>query len=218
MDRKAEIFITDDHPLMIEGMRKVLSVLDDVQLVVSATSGREAKNWIEKRDFDIYIFDVSMPDISGFELVELVRELNPDACIVIYTMHEEIWYISRLLQLRVNAIVLKASDMSELVKAVKAVLKGDCYTCDRFRKIHRKLVPASVVFHPNDMPTKREIEVLQAVADGCSTPEIAERLAISENTVETFRKRLIQKFNAKNSVDMVVRAIERGCINVKKQD
>ena len=119
--------------------------------------------------------DVGLPDVSGFELIDMIRELNEDARIIVNTMHEEIWYINRLVRQGVNSVILKASDSTEVENAVKSVLRGEAYNC---------------------------------------THEIAGRLKITENTVETFRRRLIQKFNAKNAIDMVVKAMAQGWINI----
>lgn len=111
-------------------------------------------------------------------------------------------------------MTLKASESVEIGKAVKSVLRGVAYTCPRFEGIRQKLSNASSQIHPKDIPTKRELEVLQAVSEGFCTHEIASRLQITENTVETFRKRLIQKFEAKNAIDMVVKAMALGWIKV----
>ena len=98
---------------------------------------------------------------------------------------------------------------------MKSVLEGNPYTCPRFQSIRQKLSLSPVQIHSKDIPTKRELDVLKAVARGCNTHEVAAELKISENTVETFRKRLIQKFCAKNAIDMVVKAMSKGWIELK---
>lgn len=130
-------------------------------------------------------------------------------------MHEEIWYINRLIRLGVNAVTLKASESVEIGKAVKSVLRGVAYTCPRFEGIRQKLSNASSQIHPKDIPTKRELEVLQAVSEGFCTHEIASHdCRLRRIRIETFRKRLIQKFEAKNAIDMVVKAMALGWIKV----
>ena len=201
MVEKAEILLVDDHALILEGICQILKRIPEVVVADAVTTGKEAVGLIAARDYDIYILDVGLPDMSGFELIEMIREINEDARIIINTMHEEIWYINRLIRLGVNAVTLKASESVEIGKAVKSVLR-------------QKLSNASSQIHPKDIPTKRELEVLQAVSEGFCTHEIASRLQITENTVETFRKRLIQKFEAKNAIDMVVKAMALGWIKV----
>ena len=214
MVEKAEILLVDDHALILEGICHILKRLPEVVVADAVTTGEEAVGLIAERDYDIYILDVGLRDVSGFELIDMIRELNEDARIIVNTMHEEIWYINRLVRQGVNSVILKASDSIEIENAVKSVLRGEAYTCPRFEGIRKKLGHTSSQIHPKDVPTKREIEVLQAVAEGLCTHEIAGRLQITENTVETFRRRLIQKFNAKNAIDMVVKAMAQGWINV----
>lgn len=218
MERKlnAEILAVDDHCLILEGICKVVDRMPEVIAVDAATSGKQALELIAMRDYDVYILDVNIPDISGFDLIARIRELNENARIIIYTMHEEIWNINRLVLCKVNAVVLKSSATSNLVDAIRSVLQGESYACPRFATISRKLHrSASAAAQSKGIPTKREQDVLQAVAKGLNTHEIAELLGISENTVETFRKRLISKFGAKNAIDMVVKAVSQGWISVE---
>lgn len=156
-----------------------------------------------------------MPDISGFDLIARIREVNEHARIIVNTMHEEVWIINRLAQSGVNAVILKSSTASELVNAIHAVLRGEPYACPRFTSIYQKLRRSSSELQPRDVPTRRERDVLQAVAKGMNTHEIADLLKISENTVETFRRRLISKFGAKNAIDMVLKAISQGWVIVE---
>lgn len=212
---KAEILVVDDHYLILEGISQVVNKMPEAKVVNAVTSGKEAVELIDKRDYDIYILDVSIPDVSGFDLIERIRELNEYARIIVYTMHEEIWMVNRLVQSKVNAVVLKSSAVSELVTAIRSVLQGDTYACARFDSISRKLHRTPATFHSRDIPTKRELDVLQAVSQGLNTRQIAELLNISENTVETFRKRLIFKFSARNAIDMVLKAVSQGWIGVE---
>lgn len=211
----AEILAVDDHYLILEGICKVVNRMPEVIAVDTATSGKQALELIAMHDYDVYILDVNIPDISGFDLIVRIRELNENARIIIYTMHEEIWNINRLVLCKVNAVVLKSSVTSNLVDAIRSVLQGDSYACPRFATISRKLCNTSALAQSKGIPTKREQDVLRAVARGLNTHEIADLLGISENTVETFRKRLISKFKAKNAIDMVLKAVSQGWISVE---
>ena len=208
---KAELLVVDDHNLILEGICKVVNKMPEVVVVDAVTSGLQAAELIERRDYDIYILDVSIPDMSGFELIAKIREMNDQAKIIVNTMHEEIW----LVQCGVNAVILKSSASAELTAAIRCVLRGEAYACPRFAAISQKLNSASAGLQPKDAPTRRERDVLEAVAKGMNTHEIADLLKISENTVETFRKRLISKFGAKNAIDMVVKAVAQGWITLE---
>lgn len=212
---KAELLVVDDHNLILEGICKVVNKMPEVVVVDAVTSGLQAAELIERRDYDIYILDVSIPDMSGFELIAKIREMNDQAKIIVNTMHEEIWIVNRLVQCGVNAVILKSSASAELMTAIRCVLRGEAHACPRFAAISQKLNSASAGLQPKDALTRRERDVLEAVAKGMNTHEIADLLKISENTVETFRKRLISKFGAKNAIDMVVKAVAQGWIALK---
>ena len=109
----AEILVVDDHSLILEGICRVLNRIPGVCVADAVTSGTKASALIAKRDYDLYILDVSMPDMSGFDLIALIRQLNADARIIINTMHEEVWMVNRLAKSGVNAILLKSVDSSE---------------------------------------------------------------------------------------------------------
>lgn len=207
---KAKMLVVDDHSLILDGICRIVNKIPEVLIADAVTSGKQAIELISQRDYDIYLLDVSIPDVSGFDLITQIREVNEQARIIINTMHEEIWIINRLIRSGVNAVILKTSASSELLNAIHCVLKGETYTCPRFESICQKLRYSLMHSQPKDVPTKRELDVSQAVAKGFSTHEIAALLAISENTVETFRKRLISKFGARNAIDMVIKAVERG--------
>ncbi len=121
---KAELLVVDDHSLILEGICKIVNKMPEVTVADAVTSGKQAIKLIEERDYDVYILDISIPDISGFELIARIRELNDQARIVVNTMHEEIWMVNRLVQCGVNAVILKSSAHAELVAAIRSVLRG----------------------------------------------------------------------------------------------
>lgn len=213
---RVEVLLVDDHSLILEGISRVLERLPGVVAADAVTTGEAAARCIEARDYDLYILDLSLQgNLSGFDLIDLIHEVNEDARIIVSTMHDEVWVANRLITQRVNAVILKSSDSTEMERAVTTVLLGESYACPGFSFIREKLLKTTARVHPKDKPTKRELEVLKEVAVGLNTHDIAQKLKIKESTVETFRKRLIQKLKAKNAIDMVVKSISKGWINVK---
>lgn len=213
--KKAEVLVVDDHSLIVEGICRVVNAMSEAVVADAVTSGKKALDLIARRDYDVYILDVSMPEVSGFDLIAQIRELNEDARIIVNTQHEEVWIVNRLAQSGVNAVTLKSSDSCELTNAIRSVLKGESYACGRFAALCQKLKHGSGDLFPKEMLTRREREVLQALARGLKSHEIAVLLHISENTVETFRRRLMAKFEAKNAIDLVVKAITQGWITIE---
>lgn len=209
---KAEVLVVDDHPLILEGICRVIDAMDEARVADAVSSGMKAVELASQRDYDLYIVDISLPDLTGFDMLQQIRQFNPDARIIVNTMHEEPWTINRIVQLGVNGVTLKSSDSAELANAVRSVLQGQSYACPRFAAVRQRLKHDVAACFPHDVPTRRERDVLQGIADGLSTRQIALSMDISENTVETFRKRLIAKFGARNAVDMVMKAVARGWV------
>ena len=213
---KETILLVDDHGLILQGIKRVVEKMEEISIVHTASSGLEAGKLIATGKYTIYMLDVELSDANCFDLIPQIRAKNADAHIIINTMHEEIWIINRLLKAGVNSIILKSSDTSEVRNAILHALARKPYFCPRFDSIYRKSKKASACgLHESDIPTPRELDVLYAIAQGDNTSQIAEKLTISENTVETFRKRLMQKFNARNAVDLVMKAVDKGFIPAK---
>ena len=210
---QSNILIVDDHPFIVEGLVHLIESYPELKVVATANTGGHVIEQMSENEIDLYILDINLPDISGFDLIEAIRKKDNSAPIIIHTMHEEIWYVNRMIAMGVNGIVLKSSATSQMMEAIKKVLEGNVYTCERFAKVKEKLQSQLDLNNRKTKPTRREMQVLELIADGLNTCEIADKLEITENTVETFRKRLIQKFSAKNSIDLVVMAIERGFLN-----
>lgn len=158
--------------------------------------------------------DIELPDLSGFDLIGHLRSRDPQARIIVNTMHEEIWNIHRLMDCGVNAIILKSANAEELRWAVEAVLGGETYFCRRFRRISERTGRTGTELADCSALTQRELDVLRAIAKGYNTGEIAGLLFLSENTIETHRKKLMLKLGARNMAELVVKAISLGIVTV----
>lgn len=124
-------------------------------------------------------------------------------------MHEEIWILKRLTKASISGAILKSADINELTLAIQIILKGGQYLCKRFKSILNRMQTEEQI---KEQLTLREMEVLQAIAKGFNTREIAELLHVSNNTIETHRKSLMSKLEARNAVDLVLKAINLGII------
>lgn len=210
-----DIAVVDDHGLVVEGLRSLLRTLPDIGELFAVQSGQALLDVMKVRLFDVYIVDLELPDIDGVDLIRAIRERQSGARIIVNTMHEEIWTMARLTECDVDGVILKSSDPQLIKEAVRSVMEGRRFFCPRFHRLYARLVQRSGrLGREGDAPTARELEVLRAIARGLRTSEIAERLFISENTVETHRKNLMLKLGARNSADLVMRAVERGFLRV----
>lgn len=206
---KAHILLVDDHTLILQGIRHVIAQMPEIGKVYTASSGAEALFLIQTQPFDLYILDVELPDANGFDLITQIRQKYPEARILINTMHEEIWILKRLTRTPISGAILKSADIHELTLAIQSILKGEQYFCKRYRTILNRLHTEKQL---REQLTLREMEVLQAIAKGYNTREIANLLHVSDNTIESHRKSLMSKLEARNAVDLVLKAIHLGII------
>ena len=206
---KANILLVDDHSLILQGIRHVISQMSEIDKVYTASSGAEALSLINRQPFNLYVLDVELPDTNGFDLIEKIQQKYPDARILINTMHEEIWILKSLPKPPIQGAILKSADIHELTLAIQTILKGGNYLCKRFKSILNRLQAEEQL---KEQLTLREMEVLQAIAKGYNTREIADLLHVSGNTIESHRKSLMSKLEAKNAVDLVLKAIHLGII------
>ena len=179
------------------------------------TNGTELLNLIKSHTFHIYITDLELPDIDGFELIRNIKENDPQAKIVVCTMHEEIWIVNKLKHPNINAVVFKSSGTEALREAVRAVMLDENYYCQRYQQLYKeKSRTEDETELPDMLPTSRELDVLKAIAQGMNTHEISRHLFISENTVEWHRKNLMLKFAARNATDLVIKALTKGYLTI----
>lgn len=205
------IAIVDDHEVVLEGYRSffVKNGIDDIETFSQAHSLLDR---VKKKHFDVYIVDVELPDMDAYSLIDEIRTLHPEAKIVINTIHDEPWIVSKLTDKNVDGVVYKSGNLHQLIKAVGTVVYGKQYYNNEFKKTQERLRLQ------NDIPSNRELEVLKYIAQGLSTKEIGKKLFISENTVSNHRKSLFHKLQAKNMVDLIVKAITGGYLNLNKED
>ncbi|MBP3214148.1 MAG: response regulator transcription factor [Bacteroidaceae bacterium] len=200
------IAIVDDHEVVLEGLYSFLKK-NGQKNVQAFRSARDLLRQAQKQTFDLYIIDIELPDMEGDTLIDAIRTLHAEARIIVNTMHEEVWVVKTMQEKQVDAVIYKSTDLSQLLHAIRAVSQGSKYFCPQFRRDSQRTAT------PTESPSRREQEVLREIARGLSTKEIAARLYISENTVETHRQSLFAKLQAHNMADLMVKAIAQGYIN-----
>ena len=206
------VAILDDHEVVLEGLNSYM-VKAGVRLMATFKVARELLDSVAaNRRFDVYIIDVELPDMSASDLIDELRSLHPQARIIVNTMHEELWVVRKMAEKQVDGVVYKSGRLEHLLQAVVTVAAGGQYFCSKFKRKNQHLVVDS------NLLSRRELDVLQSIAQGHSTKEIAHRLFISENTVETHRQNLFSKLKAHNMADLIVKAISYGYINPKQID
>lgn len=209
------VAIVDDHPLVLEGLKSLLLQTEGIEHIYTAQTGSQLGSLLALHSIHLYIIDLDLPDIDGFELIHQIKQKSPEAKIIVSTMHEEIWIVNKLKHPDIDAVVFKSSAGEYIQKALQTVLKGKKYYCPQFQKLYKE---KDKIGHTPDTldsdPTIRELDVLKAIAKGMNTHEISECLFISENTVEWHRKNLMVKFGAKNATDLVIKALSKGYLSI----
>ena len=210
------VFLADDHAVVREGLRLVLEAHPDIHVLGEASEGRGAVSEVRRLLPDVVIMDIAMPQSNGIEATLRLHELVPSVKVVILSMHSTTEHIFRALQAGARGYLLKESAGAEVVDAVRAVYSGGRYLSQKIAAnvvddYLREGQPAS----PLQALSRRELEVVQLVAEGRTSAEIAALLALSPKTVETYRSRLMQKLGVTDVASLVKFAIQHGLTSLQ---
>ncbi|HEX6547046.1 MAG TPA: response regulator transcription factor [Bryobacteraceae bacterium] len=210
------ILLADDHTIMRNGLRLLLERQSDFAVVAEAENGRQAVELAARENPDIVIMDIGMPVLNGIEAAKRISADQPRTAVVILSMHSDESYILRALKSGARGYLLKDSAEADLIGAVRAVAAGKAFFSpavskvladDYIRQIQQKGVEDSY-----ELLTSRERELLQLVAEGRSTKEIAGQLNLSPHTVDTHRGNIMHKLNVHSVPELILYAVRRGII------
>jgi DNA-binding NarL/FixJ family response regulator len=207
---KIRLVLADDHPMIRAGFKTLLSQSNDIEVAGEADSGQELMKVVSALKPDVALVDMNMPGMSGLEAMEKLHATFPEIKFVVLTMHEEREYVQKALKAGAAGYLLKNIDREELVSAIRAVFNGGKYFSPEITSILADTVarPAST-----EEITPREKEVLELVATGHSTKQIADKLGISIRTVETHRINMLKKLEVNNSAELIRKAFELGLLS-----
>ena len=205
------VLLADDHVVVREGLKALLE-REGFEVVGEASDGREATQMVEKLHPEVCVFDISMPLLNGIDAARQVVHVSPRTKVILLTMYTDEHYVLESLRAGVSGYVLKTKAAGELVQALYEVVKGETYLSPG---ISRTVVQAflSKVEVATDPLTSREREVLQLVAEGKTTKEVATLLGISAKTAESHRTNIMEKLDIHDTAGLVRYAIRRGVIN-----
>ncbi|MCD8182362.1 MAG: response regulator transcription factor [Bacteroides sp.] len=209
------ILLVDDHDLVLQGLKRIVECsLPEIKTVCTASSGQEALQLITSQRFNLFVLDMELPDLSGLDIISRIREKDPQARIIVNTMHEEIWFIKNLIQCNVEGILFKSIDSTKIAEAIRLVLGGKTYYCPYAEHVRAQMRRSDE--GRREELTQRELDVLKRISEGKNTQEIASELCVSTNTVDTHRRHLLEKLDAKNVADLIMTAISKGIIPIHK--
>lgn len=205
-----KIIIIDDHPIVSDGLKNLLTNRDDMEVVACYDTGKAGLEGIADIKPNVILLDINLPDISGVEICKQVRKADSQVRIIALSMHNERAVIKSVLQSGANGYVLKNSVGQEIILAIQITLKGEKYLCTKSKEIMHNHSIGDLVELPRI--TRREKEILELVGKGLTTGQIATQLFISTHTVESHRKNLIEKFEVTGMSAVVNLATKYGLI------
>jgi DNA-binding NarL/FixJ family response regulator len=216
MGQKVRLVIAEDHTILREGLRALLSSNKDFEIVGEAGDGREAIRCVEKLKPDLILTDLSMPRMNGMEAIREIKKQSPGTKVVVLTVHRTEEYILATLKAGADGYILKDSTQSELMMAVKNILSGKHYISPGIsEKViegyleGRKTLKTRTTW---ETLTQREREILKLIAEGYRNKEIADYLCISVKTVEKHRANLMEKLDLHSIQALTTFALERGIV------
>lgn len=204
-----KILIVDDHPVVRQGLRAMLSSEADFSVIGMAASAQEALAQLDRMRPDVVLMDLRMPGMEGTEAIVELRKVNPEIRILVLTNYGSDEYIVRATQAGAMGYLLKNTPQEEIVKAVRMVFRSERYVPT---DIAQRLFEAI----GREELSPRELEVLSLVAQGCTNKDVAQKLFISDKTVRNHVTSCLLKLQAKDRTEAVTRAIERGLIRVQE--
>jgi DNA-binding NarL/FixJ family response regulator len=211
------VLLGDDHTVLRHGLRKILEDRRDWHVVAEAGNGRDAVREALALNPDVAVLDIGMPLLNGIEATRQIVRRAPSVRVLILSMHSDQVYVTQAIQAGARGYLLKESAGTELLEAITALASGKSYFSQAVAQVvfddYVKTLTEKGITDPYDALSEREREVLQLVAEGRSSKEIAELLSISPATVETHRAHLLQKLRLHNTVEVVRYATRRGIIH-----
>jgi DNA-binding NarL/FixJ family response regulator len=216
---KIRVLVADDHAIIREGLHVMLGNQPDMEVVGIAADGREAIRLVDEHGPDVVVIDISMPELNGIEAIQQMLPRHPHMQVVVLSIHETKPYVFRALKAGAKGYLIKETAGLEVVDAVRAVHRGERYLSQRITDLLTDALfqhlSASVEVSPLEVLSLREREVLQLVAEGKTSQEIAGRLSISPKTVDIYRSRLMRKIKVKDMAGLVKFAIKHGVVSLE---
>ncbi len=206
-----KVILVDDHQIIRDGIRALLSYTEGIEVVGECNTGLEAVEAAKREDSDVILMDINMPKLNGIDATKQIIKESPDTKILVLTVHDELAYISKMLQAGAKGYVLKTANKNELITAIKSIDKGEKYFSP---EVTETMLSRFIDSHQSETDaqekelTIREIEVLVLIASELTNAEIGEKLFISTRTVDAHRRSLLSKLGARNTAGLVAYAIK----------
>lgn len=214
-EKVIRVLIVDDHAILRDGLKALLQGEPDIEVVGEAGTGREAIKLIRQLKPDVVLMDISMPDMTGLEATEVIKKGYPEVKVIALTVHESETYLKRMMQVGAKGYVVKRAAATELTTAIRTVMRGGVYIHPDIAKQLVNEISRSEPIRPEKQKqlSEREWQVLRLIALGYTNQQIADRLALSVKTVETYRARIAEKLGLHTRAELVKFALQHGLLD-----
>ena len=206
------LLIADDHPIVREGLKRILAESPDIQLAGEAVDGNEVLSLCENDDIDVLLLDISMPGPGFLEILQRLEAKHPLIRILVLSMHPEDHYAIRAIKAGAAGYLTKDHSPEELAKAVRRVYRGFRYITPTLAEDLATLLKADGATQLHEKLSNREYQVFHMIGSGRDTKTIAAQLSLSPKTVSTYRSRIMEKMKLSSSAELIRYAIEHGLV------
>jgi len=231
LNDKIRILIADDHQLFREGIKRIINLEEDMEVIAECSDGYGVINGYHGEMPEIILMDINMPNMNGVEATKKVKEVFPESRVIILSIHDDEGYVFETLRAGASGYLLKDMEAEALIEAIRSVAKGNAYihpyvtgkVIEEYRRLSNKELQTGNRFEPvyfdkkadwRNVLTRREIEVLQMLAEGNSNRQIGEKLFISEKTVKNHVSSILQKMDVQDRTQAVITAIKNGWVHI----
>lgn len=212
MADKIHVLIADDHAIVRQGLKQILSETDDLLVAGEADDGAEALNLARQQTWDVFLLDVSMPNRNGIDTLKQLKKEFPRLPVLILSMHPEEQYAVRALKAGASGYLTKQSAPELLVTAIRQVASGKKYVSPAVAQQLAEAISDNTDKSPHERITDREYQVLVLISTGNTLTQIAEKLSLGVATVSTYRARLLEKMGLKSTAELIRYGLEHGLV------
>jgi DNA-binding NarL/FixJ family response regulator len=197
-----KILIVDDHPLLANGLKSLLSDYKIAEPADIAATGKECICKLKSLEYDVILLDINLPDVSGIDLCETIHKDYPKIKILALTSFNEFTCVNKMLSNGASGYVLKNAMPEEIIMGIETIMNGEIFLCHEIDILMKKETDKHVFL------TRRETDLLRLITEGFTNQEISEKLFLGAETIKSYRKNLLFKLNAKNTASLVKMAVE----------
>lgn len=215
MNMAITVMITDDHSMIREGLKNLLELDGDIKVIAEAENGVECLEQLNQYFPDVLLLDINMPKMNGLEVLQNIKERHLKVKVLVLTVHNEVEYLMKAIDIGVEGYILKDSESDELKKAINAVYSGETYIQPNLiPRLNAKMIEKNKYVDKIECLTNRELEVLKLLSVGMFNKEIAEDLSISERTVKNHVSNIFKKLEVTDRTQAAVFAIRNNLIQI----